>query len=195
MNSVKMKEKWLEEGYKQFAAYGPEILSINNISKAIGASRASFYHHFGDTEVFIDELLTMHWNIAVDFSREGKDCCTQLFPDFYDYLARFPVPLQFSLQLFRHRTNPTYNFLFIKAYELTAKSILLDLFAQECNLEQPPNELLKLWITVGEAWYSRLNPEDLSASTLQKHAKEILNTVIQFSDSRLYSTIRANQLY
>ena len=70
LNSVNMKDKWLEEGYKQFAASGPDKLSINKISKAIGSSRASFYHHFGDTEVFIDELLTMHWNIAVDFSLE-----------------------------------------------------------------------------------------------------------------------------
>lgn len=31
-----MKDKWLEEGYKQFAEFGPDNLSISNISKTIG---------------------------------------------------------------------------------------------------------------------------------------------------------------
>jgi len=52
-----LKEKWLEEGYEEFAQDGPENLSINQIAKKIGASRSSFYHHFAEIDLFIDELL------------------------------------------------------------------------------------------------------------------------------------------
>ena len=52
-----LKEKWLEEGYEEFAQDGPENLSINQIAKKIGASRSSFYHHFAEIDLFIDERL------------------------------------------------------------------------------------------------------------------------------------------
>jgi len=185
------KQDWLELGYKQFAEVGPDQLSIKRLSKDLGTSRASFYNYFGDTEVFIDELLAMHWKIAVNFSNEGKATCTKLFPDLYDVLAKYPIPLQFSIQLFRHRHVPAYNFLFIKTYEDSANAFLLKLFAQEFNLSQPESELFNLWLTVGEAWYSRLNPDDLTSSTLQMHAREILDAVIEFSGSTLYSSLSA----
>jgi AcrR family transcriptional regulator len=183
----KGRKKWLETGYRHFAESGPENLSINKLSKELGSARASFYHYFGDLDVFIDELLAMHWKIAVDFNRRGKTECKQLFPDLYSLLAEHPVPLKFSIQLFRHRNTPAYNYLFIKTYESSAKEFILSLFAKEFNLVQPEGEMLKLWTTVGETWYSRLTLEDLSAGTLQKHAEEILDSVVQFARSQLYS--------
>ncbi|MDB4582370.1 TetR/AcrR family transcriptional regulator [Draconibacterium sp.] len=185
------KQDWLESGYQHFATFGPDHLSIKRLSKELEASRGSFYNYFGDVDIFVDELLTMHWKIAVNFNNEGKQYCTQLFPDLYDALAKYPIPLQFNMQLFRHRHIPAYNFLFIKTYEDSAKAFLLKLFAQEFNLSQPESELFNLWLTVGEAWYSRLNPDDLSSNTLQMHAREILDAVIQFSGSTLYSSMSA----
>jgi AcrR family transcriptional regulator len=184
------RKKWLETGYLHFAESGPGNLSINKLSKDLGVSRASFYHYFGDIDVFIDELLTMHWKIALDFNRQGKAECKRLFPDLYNILAKHPVPLKFSIQLFRHRNTPAYNFLFIKTYESSAKSFILKLFSREYKLVQPESELLKLWLTVGETWYSRLNLEDLSATTLQKNAEEIFNTVVKFARSQLYEQFR-----
>jgi hypothetical protein len=141
-------------------------------------------------DVFIDELLAMHWKIALDFNRQGKAECNQLFPDLYNILAEHPIPLKFSIQLFRHRNTPAYNFLFIKTYESSAMSFVLKLFSREYKLEQPESELLKLWLTVGETWYSRLTLEDLSATTLQENAEEILNTVVRFAGSRLYEQFK-----
>jgi AcrR family transcriptional regulator len=43
------RQLWLEKGYAHFAEYGPRNLSINKLSKDIGLSRASFYHHFGES--------------------------------------------------------------------------------------------------------------------------------------------------
>ena len=62
--SDKTKQIWIEKGYEHFALYGPENFSINKISKTIGLSRASFYHHFGDIDIFVDELLAKHWQIT-----------------------------------------------------------------------------------------------------------------------------------
>ncbi len=78
-----VKQKWLEKGYEHFALFGPEKLSINKISKEIGSSRASFYHHFGDIEVFIEELLDMHWKINQQFYSVGALECNTVSP--YQY--------------------------------------------------------------------------------------------------------------
>ncbi|MCB2222397.1 MAG: TetR/AcrR family transcriptional regulator [Bacteroidetes bacterium] len=189
-SSKQSKEKWLEEGYRQFALYGPQNLSIKKISEALGSSRASFYHFFGDMDVFTEELLAMHWDIAEKFNEIGKTSCNQLFPDLYDLLAENPVPLQFSMQLFHHRSKPAFNFLFIKTYEASAKTFLLYLFAEHYSLTQTEREIFNLWITVGEAWYSRLNKEDLSSERLQKVARDIMDSVIKFANSQLYAAIK-----
>jgi len=187
------KAKWLEIGYKHFAEYGPKNLSVNKISREVGASRASFYHYFGDIGIFIDELLTMHWHIVEQFNKMGKEKCQNLFPDLYALIAEYPVSHLFNMQLFHARSTPEFNFLFIKTYETIAKAFALKLFAREYQLDQFESEVSNLWLTVGETWYSRLTPQDLSASTLQRHAEEIMKTVSSFMNSRLYSTLRETQ--
>jgi AcrR family transcriptional regulator len=184
------KERWLEEGYRQFAEIGPEHMSINRISKSVGSSRASFYHYFGDIEVFKNELLTMHLRIANDFDQSGIFRCKKLFPDVYDLLAESPVPLKFNIQLFRHRDNPSYNYLFIKTFQASANKFVLKLFAEYIGLKHTEKDLYTLWLTLGEAWYSRLDIKDLSAETLQKHAIEILQNISRFIESAFYSRIK-----
>jgi AcrR family transcriptional regulator len=184
------RQVWIENGYEHFALCGPDNLSINKLSKAIGFSRASFYHHFGDIDVFIEDLLSHHWQIALQFNKLGKENCTKLFPDLYDILEQNPIPLQFSLQLFHHRSYPAYNYLFLKTYQATAKSFALKLFKKHYNLTQPANEVYLLWLTLGEAWYSRLDIQDLTSDTLQKHSEEILQSFFLFKGSSLHAKVQ-----
>lgn len=187
------KERWLEEGYQQFAESGPENLSINKLSKSVESSRASFYHYFGDIEVFIGELLSMHLKIANDFDQSGMTRCKKLFPDLYNILAENPIPLMFNIQLFRHRGHPSYNYLFIKTFQASANIYVLRLFAEHLGLRNNDRDLYTLWLTLGEAWYSRLDVQDLSAETLQNHAKEILQSLTTFINSSFYSRIKERQ--
>ncbi len=188
--SENTRELWIEKGYEHFALYGPENLSINKISKDVGSSRASFYHHFGDVEIFIDELLTRHWHIIEAFNELGKEEFKVLIPDLYDALGEYTIPLQFNLQLFHHRSTPGFNYLFIKSYESSARSFALELFANHLGLTQSDSDVYHLWLTLGEAWYSRLDPDDLSSGTLQKHAEEIIQTLSVFTNSPLYTHLR-----
>ncbi|MDM9630990.1 TetR/AcrR family transcriptional regulator [Robiginitalea aurantiaca] len=191
MSEVESKRHlWIEKGYEHFALYGPENLSINKISKDVGSSRASFYHHFGDVEIFIDELLTRHWHIIEAFNKLGKEEFKVLIPDLYDALGEYTIPLQFNLQLFHHRSTPGFNYLFIKSYESSARSFALELFAKHLGLTQSDSDVYHLWLTLGEAWYSRLDPDDLTSGTLQKFAKEIIQNLSVFTNSPLYTRLR-----
>ncbi|MCD4735355.1 MAG: TetR/AcrR family transcriptional regulator, partial [Bacteroidales bacterium] len=148
----KTRQLWIEKGYEHFALFGPENLSINKISKEIGSSRASFYHHFGDIEVFIEELLDMHWKINEQFCSVGALECKKFFPDLYLLLEQYPIPLKFSIQLFLNRNNPAYNYLFMKTYNASARAFILKLFSEQFGLHHNNEDTYNLWLTVGESW-------------------------------------------
>lgn len=183
------RQIWIEKGYEHFALLGPERLTINQLSKSTGIARASFYHHFGDMEVFLEEVLARHWQVALDFNAAGKSRCKRLIPDLYNLLGEHPIPLLFSRQLFLHRSSPDFNYLFIKTYETSAKDFALPLFAKHLGLNHSEPYVYRLWFTLGEAWYSRLDPADLQPGTLQWHAEEILKSLSDFLNSELFKRI------
>lgn len=183
------KQQWIEKGYEHFALYGPENLSINQLSKEIGTSRASFYHHFGDLDNFINELLDMHWQISQQFNFIGKKECKNFYPDLYVLLEQNPIPLKFSKQLFINRNKPSYNYLFVKAYNESSKIFMLKLFSKQFGLKNN-EETYNLYTTVGESWYSRLDTTDLSAKTMQQISKDVMNSVLKFVSSDLYFKIQ-----
>lgn len=185
-----MKEQWLEQGYEDFAIAGPDQLSINQIAKRINASRSTFYHYFGDIHIFIDRLLEQHWEVSVEFDSLGKTRCKRMIPDLYDTLSEYTIPLQFSRQLFINRHIPRYNYLFEKAYESSAKAFGVDLFAAHLELDLPREDLLNLYRTLGEAWYSRLDPEDLSSSTMQRHSEEVMASLSSLIKSDFYRAMK-----
>ena len=184
-----MKQEWLDKAYLEFAENGPQNISINKIAKEMGASRSSFYHHFSELDILIEELLSMHYKISQEFIRQGKERCNRLIPDLYSLLAEYPIPLKFSRQLFHHKHIPNCNFLFIKTYEESANGFILDLFAEHMNLNPGNKKVLNLYQTLGESWYSRLDPDDLSAESMQKHAEDIMKDLSVFITSDLYSAL------
>ncbi|MCK5134610.1 MAG: TetR/AcrR family transcriptional regulator [Bacteroidales bacterium] len=188
------KQKWIEKGYEHFAFFGPKNLSINKLSKEIGSSRASFYHHFGDIEIFIIKLLDMHWKVHQQFCTRGARECKNFFPGLYLILEQYPIPLKFSKQLFINRNNPAYNYLFVKTYNASARAFILKLFSEQFGLHFAYEDTYNLWLTVGESWYSRLDPNNLSAVKMQQLAEEIMNSVLRFMSSNLYSKMQRTPL-
>jgi len=187
------KQIWIEKGYEHFALFGPENLSVNKLSKELVSSRASFYHYFGDVDVFIEELLDKHWQIGQDFNFAGIENCKRLFPDLYKLVEKYPIPLQFTRQLFLNRHIPAFNYMFNKMYSSHSHSFILTLFAEQYSLHQSKEIIENLWITVGDSWYSRLDTNNLSAANMQQLAEEIINSVLKFMASDLYSKMHGHR--
>jgi AcrR family transcriptional regulator len=187
-----MKDKWLEEGYRQFAKYGPDNLSINQISKSIGLSSACFYHYFATTDIFIDSLLERHWQFCLAFNDLGKAQCKVLYPDLYLLLGEYQETVRFNLKVFHNRHQPRFNYVFLQIFESSSKVFALDLFANYFNLDPKGKGVYDLWLAMAEAWYSRLDPHDLSAETMQSHSMQIANSMSAFLDSELYERMHRN---
>ncbi len=171
------RNKWLEKGYEEFANYGPEKLSINKISKELGSSRASFYHHFGDVDVFTEALLDYYFNELVIYCIEGEANCKNLFPDLYSFLSKNTLILKFSRQLFLNRQIPAYDEFFSKVFQSPSLKFMPNLFIEQYKFGISDEAALKLWLTVSESWYSRIDPNDLSEATLLHIAEEVLGSL------------------
>ncbi|MEP5730429.1 MAG: TetR/AcrR family transcriptional regulator [Sulfitobacter sp.] len=50
------REDWLELGLNRLGEGGPEVLKIHDLCAAAGRTIGSFYHHFKDMDVFLNEL-------------------------------------------------------------------------------------------------------------------------------------------
>ncbi|MFT4793294.1 MAG: AcrR family transcriptional regulator [Paracoccaceae bacterium] len=48
---------WLDLGLRQLAEAGPARMGIDQMCRAAGRTRGSFYHHFDDHDAFIDAML------------------------------------------------------------------------------------------------------------------------------------------
>ena len=83
--------------------------------------------------------------------------------------------------------------MFNKMYSSHSHSFILTLFAEHYSLHQSKEIIENLWITVGDSWYSRLDPDNLSAEKMQKLAEEIMNSVLKFMASDLYSKMHGQR--
>lgn len=180
------KQKWIEKGYEHFGLYGPNNISINAISKEIGSPRASFYHYFSDMEVFSNILLEAHVDVIDSFIGLGKQECKRLIPDLYGLLERFPMGLKFQRQLFLNRHIPQFGYLFSKSHDQTINELILDLFFDEFDLNLKREDAARLWLTLTESWYARIDPENLVADELQRIAEDIMTSILKFMDSDLF---------
>ena len=189
MASNTTRNNWIEKGYEEFANYGPEKLSINKISKEIDSSRASFYHHFGDLDVFIEEVLEYYFSELVEYTKVGEANCKNLFPDLYSFLSQNTIILKFSRQLFLNRHIPNYEVFFRKAFLSPSLKFMFNLFVAQYKLDVSDENALRLWLTVSESWYSRIDPNDLSEASLLIIAEDVLKSVGTLTSENIYNKI------
>jgi hypothetical protein len=82
----------------------------------------------------------------------------------------------------------------MKAYNASARAFILKLFSEQFGLHHNDEDTYNLWLTVGESWYSRLDINNLSALKMQQLAEEIMNSVLRFMSSDLYSKMQGTPL-
>lgn len=185
---MKTKQKWLDLAYKHFAAYGPEKLSLKRISEEIDVPRTTFYHYFADKEDLVQELLGIFMDQAEMFVEEGHNTCKQLIPDLHILLHKYASGLKFCRQLFLNRYNPVFNMVYMNVNK-KSNEFIIPLFIEYYNFNIPYQTAEQLWDSLTDTWYSRLNPDDLSPSTMSQLTEEIMHTILQFVNSKVFAHI------
>lgn len=167
--------KWLEAAYQEFAHCGPEF-SLKSLALKANLPRATLYYHFDSKEHLIDELLKKHHEIAEAFINELKTNLKNLLPDLYCILYSYRMAAMFQQQLLRNCHYEEY----MKMYNIInyqAVIVILPHIRDYFGFKQTDQEVIELYLTLTDAWYSKVNFTQCNAESLQALALCLMDNV------------------
>jgi AcrR family transcriptional regulator len=174
------EKKWLEGAYAHFADVGPEQLNIKRIAEITGLPRTNFYYHFPDTDVLLTQLLNFHVDISEQFEAELRQNLKVFIPDLHRILYSFEIGLKFHWQLFKHRSDVRFGYIY-NSLNSSSADIILPVFREYYKLTVSDSALKALWKTLTDSWYSQLNFEDLSPESLAELSDSIMQSILRFN--------------
>lgn len=177
-SNMDTRELWIEKGYEHFGLYGPDGLSIKLIAEENNIARTSFNYYFLNKEEFCDELIEKHYDLVNQYCDEGKLHCKKYIPDLHMLILTFPIGLKFMKQLFNHRHNVKFNEVYMKSNQLGNRQFTLPLFIDYYKLPLEVKEAALLHGSLTDAWYSRLDINDLTLEKLISSTEEIMETIL-----------------
>ncbi|MCX6266046.1 MAG: TetR/AcrR family transcriptional regulator, partial [Bacteroidetes bacterium] len=95
---IDSKDIWIKTGYEIFAQFGVSGLKIESLARKVGISKSSFYHHFADLELFMEELLNYHIQQSYIIADKEKNA-KKINPDLISILVEHKTDLLFNRQL------------------------------------------------------------------------------------------------
>lgn len=158
-------------GHMLFARQGPTGLKIEVLAKQVGKSKSSFYHHFADTEVFTEQLLSYHMERVqriADLERQ----CLRVVPDLLRLLVTVEEDLLFNRQLRSHRTVLAFR----KCIEITDREIakaILPTWAEAFGLADRPEVARLMLNLVIDNFYLQLTNQTLTYEWLLTYVREL----------------------
>jgi len=124
---------WIVKGHKVFADGGPYSLKVESLAKLVSKSKSSFYHHFSDLEIFIEELLAYHKLRAKQIEAKMRTC-KNINPDFINVLIELQEDILFHRQLRIYRNHKQFKGLVEKLHHPIEQSFL-PIWAKAIGLE------------------------------------------------------------
>ena len=165
--------QWLEVGYQMVALNGFNSLNIESIARKLNKNKSSFYHYFGDLELFEAELLEMHTQKAIPFAEELK-ACEKIKPDAMNVFVEHKMDLLFHKQLRINRENPTHKMCFEKAYNST-EAVFIEKWSDFLGLNEQQFFAQTFLQLVSENFLLQITENTINLSWLNNYLEEIQN--------------------
>lgn len=176
-----IEQPWIEAGYEIFSKQGPNGLKVEQISRAVGKSKSSFYHLFADIEIFQEKLLQYHQERAVIIAAEAR-ACKSMVPDLLNLLLTVKADLLFNRQLRVHRKNVAFEQCFQKANGMVEEAFM-GIWSEAFGLKEKPHIARNIMKMTTDNFYLRVTEETLNAewllaflTELQSMVKEIISS-------------------
>jgi AcrR family transcriptional regulator len=169
---LKEKEEiWILKGYETFALFGETGLKVEQLSKEVGKSKSSFYHHFADLDIFVERLLQYHLNIARVIAEKERLAKT-INPELIKILLEHKTDLLFNRQLRINSNKSNYRDYLIKSnYIMGNDFISLWLTDTKLNILQKQAEgLFELAL---ENFFLQINSDNLNKSWLENYFENL----------------------
>jgi AcrR family transcriptional regulator len=174
----KGKQVWLEQGYGAFAIAGKGALKIEALAQQVGISKSSFYHHFADLDVFMEQLLALHLERASTLATKERNA-KSIDPELIDILLAHKTDLLFSRQLKVHRDEPGYQVVLQRTQQLIG-SDFVKLWARELQWKGPMPQLEVLFSLALENFYLQISAETLEPQWLRDYFSQLTSMIRVF---------------
>lgn len=170
-----LTDAWIQAGYKTFALLGPSALKIEVLARDVNKSKSSFYHHFVDIEIFIEELLEHHLRqsaIIAELERE----CKSIDPELLEIILANKLDLLFSRQLRVHRNIKKYKDCLDKSNQIVGEAIL-PIWSQSLGLSGNSDLSAMVLRLSLENFYLQITEETLNLDWLKSYFSDLKEMV------------------
>ncbi len=158
---------WIVTGYEIFALAGTHGLKIETLAKRVGISKSSFYHHFADMEIFIDQLLSYHLHQS-HIIAEKEQRCPNIDPALISIFIEHKTDLLFNRQLRIQRENKSFNEVLLKSGAITGGAFAM-VWLRSLNLTLNQKQLEGIFELALENFFLQITPESLNQSWLSAY--------------------------
>jgi len=178
-------ELWIESGYKHFALYGPQNISIEKIAGETGLARTSFYYYFVDLQSFIDELFYKHLYFAENFKNDILNTCKNYIPDYIRLIEKYKIQVLFNKRLADNSSNPKYLLTFNHVNNIVDNAAL-NLWAESFGIKGERNFLMAVYSLLRDSYYTRISIDNLDYDSIIKNIGELRETISGIIASHRY---------
>jgi AcrR family transcriptional regulator len=174
------QEIWIIKGYETFALFGEKELKIEKLAKDVGISKSSFYHHFADIDIFIEELLKHHLKISAVIAAKEKLAKT-INPELINILLKHKTDLLFNRQLRINSNKSNYNDTLLKSNYIIGKDFIsLWLTDTKLNILQKQAEVI--FELALENFFLQINSDNLNKTWLENYFENLKRITRSFEN-------------
>jgi AcrR family transcriptional regulator len=175
------KKIWITAGYEMFALHGPSNLKVEVIAKKIGKSKSSFYHHFGDLELFIEALLDYHLQQSHVIEKKEQEA-KSIDPDLINVLIEHRIDLLFNRQL---RINQQVQpfLITLNQSNLIVGNAFVNLWVKELKLTLTNEQIAGIFSLALENFFLQINERNLNKTWLSSYFGMLKKITSHFSAS------------
>jgi AcrR family transcriptional regulator len=173
------KTIWIEAGYERFAQAGLAGLKVEALAKQVGVSKSSFYHHFADMELFVEQLLARHTQQAAVLAEKELQS-RRIDPDLIGVLLEHKMDLLFSRQLRVHRNHKAFGEALAQSDQIIGHSFA-PVWMRELNLKLSPKQLEGIFSLALENFFLQITADNLNYDWLSRYFAQLKRIASSFS--------------
>lgn len=170
---------WIKKGYEIFATMGIKAIKIEPLSKTVGKSKSSFYHHFADLEVFTDLLLNHHLtqsNIIAE--KEAK--ANHINPDLINIFMEHRIDLLFNRQLRINQNIKSFSETLLQSNKIVGNNFV-NLWVKDSDIKLSKNQIDGIFSLALENFFLQINADNLNYKWLSDYFANLKRITGSFS--------------
>lgn len=173
-----IKEIWIKKGYETFATLGEKGLKIEPLSKAVGISKSSFYHHFADLEIFTEYILNYHIEQSKIIAQKEQNAAN-IDPELINILVEHKIDLLFNRQLRINQNVASFSIILERSNKIVGDAFV-KVWVKDLNLQLSQKQMDAIFSLALENFFLQINTETLNYEWLSNYFKDLKRIASNF---------------